>query len=179
MSRVGKRIITIPAGVEFNLVNNYLTVKGPLGQLEKQFSSLITITKNENQVTTTRANEEKHTKQLHGTTNALVANMIKGVSQGYAKTLLIEGVGYRAVLKGDILEVAAGYSHLVNLTIPKSLTVELVKPTQVLVKGIDKQVVGQFAAELRAIRTANVYSGKGIKYSDEVVRRKEGKKASK
>ncbi|WP_371246056.1 50S ribosomal protein L6 [Mycoplasmopsis agassizii] len=179
MSRVGKRIITIPANVEFNLVNSALTVKGPLGTLSREFSPLITIKKEENQVTTIRANEEKHTKQLHGTTNALIANMVKGVSAGHEKTILIEGVGYRAILKGNILEVAAGYSHLVNLEVPTSLKVELPKPTTVVIKGIDKQVVGQFAAELRAIRTANVYSGKGIRYSDEVVRRKEGKKASK
>lgn len=179
MSRVGKRIITVPASVQFNLVDNFLTVKGPLGQLQRQFSPLITITKNEDQVTTTRANEEKHTRQLHGTTNALISNMVKGVSSGYSKTLIIEGVGYRAILKGNVLEVAAGYSHLVNLNVPTSLKIEVPKPTQVIVSGIDKQVVGQFAAELRAVRRANVYSGKGIKYSDEIVRRKEGKKASK
>lgn len=179
MSRVGKRIINLPNNVEFNLVNNYLNVKGPLGTLERQFSPLITINRENQVITTTRANEEKHTKQLHGTTNALIANMIHGVSQGYSKTLLIEGVGYRATLKGKILEVAAGYSHLVNLEIPASLVVEVAKPTQVVVKGIDKQVVGQFAAELRQIRRANVYSGKGIKYSDEIIRRKEGKKSSK
>ncbi|OYD27158.1 large subunit ribosomal protein L6 [Mycoplasma testudineum] len=180
MSRVGKRIITIPQGVEFNLTKeNFLTVKGPLGQLQFQFSDLIVIKNENNQVTTERVNELKHTKQLHGTTNALIANMVHGVSKGYEIKLIIEGVGYKAALKGQELEVAAGYSHLVNLTIPQGLTIEVPKPVNISVKGIDKQIVGQFAANIRKIRPASPYSGKGIRYEGEKVRRKEGKKASK
>ncbi|QJG67132.1 50S ribosomal protein L6 [Mycoplasma phocoenae] len=179
MSRVGKRILNIPNGTEVSINNSYVEVKGPKGTLSYQFSNLITIANENNQVTTTRANEDKHTKQLHGTTNSLIAAMIKGVSEGFTKEIEIKGVGYKATLKGEILEVIAGYSHPVNLSIPSNLQVSVPKPTQIIISGIDKQAVGQFAAIVRDVRRPSPYSGKGIMYKDEVVRRKEGKTASK
>lgn len=179
MSRVGNRILTIPSGVTLENNQNLVTVKGPKGELKKQFSSLISINVENDKVTTMRANEEKHTKQLHGTTNSLLAGMIKGVSEGFAKKLLIKGVGYKAALKGDKIEIHAGYSHSHLITIPQGIKLEVPKPTEIIVSGIDKQQVGEFAAILRKVRKPNVYSGKGIMYDNEVIRRKEGKAASK
>ncbi|WP_027120438.1 50S ribosomal protein L6 [Mycoplasmopsis lipofaciens] len=179
MSRVGNRVLAIPSGVEVSLDNTTLTVKGKLGELKQTFSSLIAIKIEDNSISTIRANEEKHTKQLHGTTNALINSMLIGVSTGFKKELIIKGVGYKAVLKGNVLEVAAGYSHLVNLDIPSDVKVETPKPTEVIVSGISKEKVGQFAALVRMVRKPNPYSGKGIAYKDEVIRRKEGKTAAK
>ncbi|EGV00382.1 50S ribosomal protein L6 [Mycoplasmopsis columbina] len=179
MSRVGNRVLTIPANTSVNLEQTTLTVKGPLGELSQTFSNLIAIKIENNQITTLRANEEKHTKQLHGTTNALIANMLEGVSKGFKKELVIKGVGYKATLKGSVLEIAAGYSHLVNLDIPADVKVEVAKPTEVSVSGINKESVGQFASLVRKVRKPNPYSGKGIAYKDEVIRRKEGKTAAK
>ncbi|TNK98449.1 50S ribosomal protein L6, partial [Mycoplasmopsis pullorum] len=156
-----------------------VTVKGKLGTLERVFSPKITVKVEDNQVTTVRANEEKHTKQLHGTTNAHISNMLKGVSEGFKKDLEIKGVGYKAVLKGSQLVISAGYSHEVTLNIPSDVQVVVSKPTEVSVSGIDKQSVGQFASQVRAIRKPNPYSGKGIAYKGEYIRRKEGKTASK
>ncbi|ADE19378.1 50S ribosomal protein L6 [Mycoplasma crocodyli] len=180
MSRVGNRVLTIPAGVTFTVdASNNVTVSGKLGTLQRVFSPLITINVENNHVTTVRANEEKHTKQLHGTTNSHISNMLVGVSKGFKKDLEIKGVGYKATLKGNVLEVAAGYSHTVSVNIPSDVKVEVPKATDVLISGIDKQSVGQFAAIVRAIRTPNPYSGKGIAYKGEKIRRKEGKTASK
>ncbi|WP_029905875.1 50S ribosomal protein L6 [Mycoplasmopsis opalescens] len=179
MSRVGNRIITIPAGVEVLVQGCQVTVKGKLGSLNREFSPLIAININEGKLNTIRANESKTTKQLHGTTNALLANMIKGVNEGFVKELVIKGVGYKATLKGNVLEIAAGYSHLVNLNIPASLTVEVPKQTEITIKGINKEEVGQFAALVHDVRKPSPYSGKGIAYKDEVIRRKEGKTAAK
>ncbi|QCZ36819.1 50S ribosomal protein L6 [Mycoplasma nasistruthionis] len=179
MSRVGNRIIVVPAGTTVNVENNKVTVSGKHGTLTREFSPLITIEVENNQVTTKRANEEKHTKQLHGTANALISNMVKGVSQGFQIDLEIKGVGYKAELKGDKLVVSAGYSHLVEKQIPAELKVTLAKPTEISVFGINKEVVGQFASVVRAIRKPSVYSGKGISYKGEKIRRKEGKTASK
>ncbi|EFF41584.1 50S ribosomal protein L6 [Mycoplasmopsis alligatoris] len=179
MSRVGNRVLNIPAGVTVELAGTKVTVKGKLGTLERVFSPKITINIENNQVTTVRSNEEKHTKQLHGTTNAHISNMMTGVSVGFKKDLEIKGVGYKAVIKGTTLEVSAGYSHTVSVNIPSDVKVEVPKATEVLVSGIDKASVGQFAAVVRAIRTPNPYSGKGIAYKGEVIRRKEGKTASK
>ncbi|KKB27060.1 LSU ribosomal protein L6p (L9e) [Mycoplasmopsis meleagridis] len=181
MSRVGNRILNIPANVSVDLTKetNTLTVKGNLGQLVQTFSKLITIKIENNQIFTIRANEEKHTKQLHGTTNALISNMLIGTSKGFKKELVIKGVGYKATLKGNILEIAAGYSHLVNLDIPSDVKVEVPKPTEITISGINKEAVGQFAAIVRKVRKPNPYSGKGIAYQDEIIRRKEGKTAAK
>ncbi|TNK82056.1 50S ribosomal protein L6 [Mycoplasmopsis pullorum] len=179
MSRVGNRVLTIPAGTTITVDGTKVTVKGKLGTLERVFSPKITVKVEDNQVTTVRANEEKHTKQLHGTTNAHISNMLKGVSEGFKKDLEIKGVGYKAVLKGSQLVISAGYSHEVTLNIPSDVQVVVSKPTEVSVSGIDKQSVGQFASQVRAIRKPNPYSGKGIAYKGEYIRRKEGKTASK
>lgn len=179
MSRVGNRILTIPSGVTIENEKNFVTVKGPKGELKKQFSTLISINVENNQITTVRANEEKHTKQLHGTTNSLLSGMLIGVSSGFVKKLLIKGVGYKANLLGDKIEIHTGYSHPHTIEIPSGITLEVPKPTEINVIGIDKQKVGQFAAILRKVRKPNVYSGKGIMYDDEIIRRKEGKAASK
>ncbi|BAP39736.1 50S ribosomal protein L6 [Metamycoplasma canadense] len=179
MSRIGKRILLIPQGVEVNLSNNHITIKGNLGQLEYTFSPLISVIIENNEIRTLRANEEKTTKQLHGTTNANISNMLIGVSKGYKKEIEIKGVGYKATLKGNEIEIIAGYSHNVMKQIPSNLKVEVPKPTNIIISGIDKQAVGEFAANLRDIRRPSPYSGKGIMYKDEVIRRKEGKTAAK
>ncbi len=179
MSRIGNRELTVPEGVTVINENGSITVKGPKGELSLTLNPNIDVKVEENVVKVTRNSEIKTTKQMHGTTNALIANMIKGVKEGYEKALEIIGVGYRFVLKGNVLEVNAGYSHKVNLEIPKNLTVESVSATEIVVKGIDKEAVGKFAAEIREIRKPEPYKGKGIRYKGEYVRRKEGKKASK
>ncbi|WP_022935332.1 50S ribosomal protein L6 [Mesomycoplasma moatsii] len=179
MSRVGNRILTIPSGVTLENNQNLITVKGPKGELKKQFSTLISINIEDDKITLVRANEEKHTKQLHGTTNSLLAGMLKGVSEGFSKKLLIKGVGYKASLVGNKVEIYAGYSHPYLIDIPTELKLEIPKPTEMIVTGIDKQKVGEFAAVLRKVRKPNVYSGKGIMYDNETIRRKEGKAASK
>lgn len=179
MSRVGNRILTIPSGVTLENNQNLITIKGPKGELKKQFSTLISINVENDKLTTIRANEEKHTKQLHGTTNSLLAGMIKGVSEGFSKKLLIKGVGYKAALVGNQIEIHAGYSHSHKIAIPTGIKLEIAKPTEIVVTGIDKQQVGEFAAIIRKVRKPNVYSGKGIMYDDEIIRRKEGKAASK
>lgn len=179
MSRVGKRVLLVPEGTEVNVNGSRVEVKGKNGVLVREFSPLIAIKVSNNQVTTERANEEKHTKQLHGTTNSLLEGMIKGVSEGFTKEIEIKGVGYKATLKGNQIEILAGYSHPVLIDVPENLKVEVPKPVTIIVSGIDKQAVGQLAAVIREVRKPNPYSGKGIMYKDEQIRRKEGKKASK
>lgn len=179
MSRVGNRILTIPEKVSLTQDGTLLTIEGPLGKLQRNISPLIALKVENNQISTIRANEEKSTKQLHGTINALISNMLIGVSKGYKKELVIKGVGFKFTLKGDVLEVSAGYSHLVNLDVPAGIKVEVPKPVELVISGIDKEIVGQFAAVVRAVRKPIPYSGKGIAYKDEVIRRKEGKTASK
>lgn len=179
MSRIGKRILAIPADVEVTLNDNHIIVKGKLGQLEYTFSPLIQVIVENNEIKTLRTNELKTTKQLHGTTNANIKNMLIGVSEGYKKEIEIKGVGYKATLKGNEIEIIAGYSHPVSVALPSNLKVEVPKPTNIVISGIDKQAVGEFAANLRDIRRPSPYSGKGIMYKDEVIRRKEGKTAAK
>jgi large subunit ribosomal protein L6 len=180
MSRIGNRILTIPQGVEVNIIpDNTVTVKGPKGQLTQKFSPLITISLKDTELTTTRANENKHTKQLHGTTNSLIQGMIIGVNSGFKKELQIIGVGYKAILAGNKLNLALGYSHPIEYLIPQGIVVEVPKPTSVLISGIDKQLVGEVAANIRAYRKPEPYKGKGIRYIDEFVIRKEGKAAGK
>ncbi|MGL4183948.1 MAG: 50S ribosomal protein L6 [Metamycoplasmataceae bacterium] len=180
MSRVGKRMIEIPTGVTIEVKqNNEAILKGPRGVLQKTFSPLISIIVKDNIITTERSNEEKHTKQLHGTTNSLLQGMVTGVSVGFEKNLLIKGVGYKAILKGSEIEIFAGYSHTVLLPIPSTIKVEVPKPTEIKISGNDKQEVGEFAAKIRKIRKPNIYSGKGIMYSDETILLKEGKASSK
>ena len=177
MSRVGNRIISIPAGVTVETNGNVVTVKGPKGELSTTINENITVEINENELKLTRSND--NFKQFHGTANALVNNMIIGVTKGFSKKLECVGVGYRFQLSGKQLIVKAGYSHDVKVAVPEGITLEVPSNTELFVKGIDKQLVGKFAAEIRDIRTPEPYKGKGIRYTDEHVRLKEGKKASK
>ena len=180
MSRIGNKTITIPSGVELNIAEgNEVTVKGPKGTLSRKFSDLMEISVEDGTITVKRANEDKHTKQLHGTTRALLNNMIQGVFNGYKKQLKIVGIGYRAALSGKQLTLNVGFSHPVEFTVPEDVTVEVPDATTINVSGIDKQKVGQFAAVVRAVKKHEPYGGKGIRYVDEKVRRKEGKTAAK
>lgn len=177
MSRIGNRVLSIPAGVEVTVDGLAVTVKGPKGTLSYTFEPEVAISVEDNQLTVVRNNESKRAKQLHGTTNALINNMIEGVTKGYSKGLEINGVGYRAQLTGNKLTLNMGYSHPVVMDIPEGLTVEVPKNTQITVSGIDKQLVGEFAANIRSVRAPEPYKGKGIRYAGEHVRRKEGKTA--
>lgn len=179
MSRIGNRILTVPEGVTVTCENGLITVKGPKGELSLNKNKNIDVFVEENKVKVTRNSDIKTTKQMHGTTNSLIENMIKGVTSGYEKGLEILGVGYRFNVKGNKLEINAGYSHKIELEIPAGLTVESVSATEITVKGINKEAVGKFAAEIREVRKPEPYKGKGIRYKGEYVRRKEGKKASK
>lgn len=180
MSRIGNKAISIPAGVTVTVnEGNNVVVKGPKGELTAKFNSELEISVEATQAEVKRPNDTKIMKTMHGTTRALLNNMVIGVSEGFKKELQINGVGYRAQLQGNKLIVSAGYSHTVDMDIPADLKVELPKNTTIIISGIDKQKVGQFAAEIREIRKPEPYKGKGIKYSDEVIRRKEGKTAKK
>ena len=176
MSRIGNRIITIPAGVTVEETEGVVVVKGPKGELKQPILKDITMTVEGTEVKLERKNE--NAKAMHGTMNALINNMIIGVTKGYEKGLEIIGVGYRFNVKGTTLVINAGYSHPVELAIPTGLTVEAPSNTEITVKGIDKVLVGEFAAEIRKVRKPEPYKGKGIRYKDEHVRRKEGKKAA-
>ena len=176
MSRIGNRIITIPEGVTVENVDNVVTVKGPKGTLTQQMLKDITMKVEGNKLTFERLNESA--KAMHGTMNALVKNMIVGVTEGYAKGLEIVGVGYRFNVQGKKLVINAGYSHPVEMEVPEGLTVGSVSNTEITVKGIDKMLVGEFAANIRKVRQPEPYKGKGIRYKDEHIRRKEGKKAA-
>ena len=177
MSRVGNRTIIIPTGVTASVDGNTVTVKGPKGELSTVINENITVNINENEITLTRKNDNY--KNFHGTANANINNMIIGVTKGFEKKLESVGVGYRFQLKGAELVVTAGYSHPVNVKVPAGITLESPSNTELFVRGIDKQLVGEFAANVRKIRKPEPYKGKGIRYADEHIRRKEGKKASK
>ena len=177
MSRVGKKPIIVPSGVEVTLNGNVVTVKGPKGTLTKEFNSELTIKKVENEIVVERPNDLPAVRAIHGTTRALINNMIIGVSQGFRKTLNLVGVGYRAAAKGKGLELALGYSHPVIIDEVPGITFTVEKNTTIHIDGSEKDVVGQVAADIRAKRAPEPYKGKGVKYSDEVVRRKEGKKS--
>ena len=177
MSRVGNRKIIIPDGVTVSVDGNIVTVKGPKGELSTEINKNITVEINENEITLNRLND--NFKKFHGTANANIKNLILGVTEGFEKKLESVGVGYRFQLKGAELVVTAGYSHPVIVEIPQGITLECPSNTELLVKGIDKQLVGEFAANVRKIRKPEPYKGKGIRYADEHIRRKEGKKASK
>ena len=180
MSRVGNKIISVPAEVTVEVAtNNTVTVTGPKGTLVRDFSPVITIEQNEGVITLKRSSEQKTHKQLHGTSRANLANMIEGVSTGFKKTLDIVGIGYRAAMKGTTLVLNMGYSHPVELEIEAGVTVETPSQTQIIVSGISKERVGHVAAIIREVRKPEPYKGKGIKYSDERIIRKEGKTAGK
>ncbi len=180
MSRIGNKLITIPAGVTVEVApGNEVTVKGPKGTLTRKFSDLMDIQVEDNTVTVKRPNDQKHTKQLHGTTRALLHNMVVGVSEGFQKDLELVGIGFRTAVKGNKLTMNVGYSHPVEMEISEGLEVTCPNATNITVKGIDKQQVGEFAANVRAVRKPEPYKGKGIRYKGEHIRRKEGKTAGK
>ena len=174
MSRIGRAPIAIPAGVEVVVDGSTVTVKGAKGTLTRTMNSNITITKDGDTITVTRPNDQKENRSLHGLTRTLIANMIEGVSNGFKKELEINGIGYRADVKNNVLTMKIGFSHDVVMDAPEGVTVE-VNGNKVTVSGADKQKVGQFAAEIREKRPPEPYKGKGIKYVDEYIRRKEGK----
>ena len=180
MSRIGRAPITVPAGVEVKVdANNHITVKGPKGTLERDLVPQIKVEVNEGVINVTRPNDEKQNRAYHGLTRTLVANMVTGVTEGYKKTLEVNGVGYRCTKEGKKLVMNIGFSHPVNVEEIDGITIDVPNPNTVVINGIDKQKVGQFAADVRAKRPPEPYKGKGIKYSDEVVRRKEGKTGAK
>ena len=180
MSRIGNKTITIPAGVEVTVASgNEVTVKGPKGTLTRQFAPMLGINVDGAECHVTRPNELKTTKQLHGTTRALLHNMVVGVSEGFEKRLELVGIGFRSAVSGNKITLNIGYSHPVELELWDDVKVECVSPTEIVVSGIDKQKVGEFAANIRAARKPEPYKGKGIRYKGEYVRRKEGKTAGK
>ncbi|CAM3507204.1 50S ribosomal protein L6 [Erysipelothrix sp. HDW6B] len=180
MSRIGNKTITIPAGVEVEVkAGNEVTVKGPKGTLTRQFNELYTIEIAEGEINVIRPNDTKLVKQIHGTTRSLLNNMIEGVHEGFKKELDLVGIGYRASKSGNTLVLNVGYSHPIEFDVTEGLEVEVPSATSIVVSGIDKQMVGEFAANVRATRKPEPYLGKGIKYKNEVIRRKEGKTAAK
>ena len=180
MSRIGNRVLTIPAGVEVNVNGNNITVKGPKGTLEYTFRNNVEVKVEDGKITVTRKDDSKVSKQLHGTTNSNINNMLIGVSEGYKKELEINGVGYRFQLQGNKVVVSAGYSHTVEMVAPEGVQMSMPEKsqTELIITGYDKQAVSEFAANIREIRKPEPYKGKGIKYKDEHIRRKEGKKAA-
>lgn len=179
MSRIGKLPITIPAGVEVTKQDRLITVKGPLGTLEQAIDKSMLIEIEDGTLTVKRPTENKRHRAFHGLYRALIQNMVDGVTKGFERRLRIEGVGYRATKSGKDLNLQVGHSHPVVMTDPEGITVEVPTNTEIIVKGIDKQLVGNYAAKIRAWREPEPYKGKGIRYSDERVRRKEGKSGKK
>ena len=179
MSRIGRAPIAIPAGVEVTLEGNVITVKGPKGTLTRTLNPELTVTVDAGVITVTRPNDEKYNRSIHGLNRTLIANMVTGVTEGYKKTLEINGVGYRAAKEGNKLVMNLGFSHQVFIPEVDGITIDVPNTNTVIINGIDKQLVGQFAADVRSKRPPEPYKGKGIKYSDEVIRRKEGKTGGK
>jgi large subunit ribosomal protein L6 len=177
MSRIGKRPIEVPAGVSVGLSPGRVMINGPLGELTQLIPQRMQVEQSDGVLTVTRPTERGEDRALHGLTRSLIANMVEGVTKGFEKRLEIQGVGYRATLRGDALELNVGFSHSVVMQPRSGITFEVPTPTEVVVKGIDKQQVGQTAAEVRAVRPPEPYKGKGIRYQGEYVRRKVGKRA--
>ena len=177
MSRIGKKPIAITSGVDVKIDGHKVTVKGPKGTLENTFNPEIGIAVEGNEIVVTRPTDDKNHRALHGLTRTLVANMVEGVTNGYSKTLEVNGVGYRAQKQGKNLVMNLGYSHQVIVPETAGITIDVPSPNQIVISGADKQQVGQFAAEVREKRPPEPYKGKGIKYADEHIRRKEGKAA--
>ena len=175
MSRIGNKVITIPAGVEVNLDDNFATVKGPKGELKQQFDKDMTFNIEGSEITVVRPSDSKRHRTVHGTTRAILANMIEGVSTGFKKELELIGVGYRAQMQGKKLVLSVGYSHPVEFEEIDGIKLGVEGNTKVSIEGINKEVVGQYAAKVRAVRPPEPYKGKGIRYVGEYVRRKEGK----
>jgi large subunit ribosomal protein L6 len=179
MSRIGNKPITVPENVEVRLEGNKITVKGPKGTLEKELHPNIKVTLENNVITVTRPNDEPQNRSLHGLTRTLINNMIVGVVNEYTRTLEINGVGYRAAKQGNKLVLTLGYSHPVEMVEPAGIKYEVPAPNQIIVRGMDKELVGEMAAVIRTKRPPEVYRGKGIKYAEEHIRRKEGKTGKK
>ena len=179
MSRIGNKPITVPAGVEVKIDGQHITVKGPKGTLERDIHKNMSVSMDGTVITVSRPNDEAENRSLHGLTRTLINNMIEGVLNEYKRELEINGVGYRAQLKGKTLVLTLGYSHPVEMAAPEGISFEVPSPNQIIVKGIDKEKVGQMAAEIRTKRPPEVYRGKGIKYVEEHIRRKEGKAGKK
>ena len=179
MSRIGNNPITIPEGVEVNVNSNHISVKGPKGTLEREISDKLTVVVEAGKLTVKRPNDETEVKSLHGLTRTLINNMIIGVKEEFTKELQINGVVYRVQKQGNDLNLILGYSHPVIYKAPQGITFDVPNPNTIIVKGINKELVGQTAAEIRTKRLPEVYGGKGIKYSYEVIRRKEGKTGKK
>ena len=175
MSRIGNKPITVPEDVEVKIDGQKVTVKGPKGTLEREIHKNISLELKDNQIKVSRPNDQKQNRELHGLTRSLIQNMVKGVKEEYSKELQINGVGYRVAKQGKDLNLTLGYSHPVIYKAPEGITFDVPNPNTIIVKGIDKEQVGQVAAEVREKRPPEVYRGKGIKYADEVIRRKEGK----
>ena len=175
MSRIGKLPIVIPAGVDVSIDGSTVTVKGPKGELSRTVHSNMVVEKDGSTIIVKRPDDNKVNRSLHGLTRTLIANMVYGVNEGFKKELEINGVGYRAAKQGNQLVMNIGYSHQVFMDEPEGITIEVPAPNKIVVLGADKQKVGQFAAEIREKRPPEPYKGKGIKYADEVIRRKEGK----
>ena len=179
MSRIGNSPITIPEGVDVNVEGNHITVKGPKGTLERDINTNIAVSVEEGKIVIKRPNDETAMKSLHGLTRTLINNMVIGVKHEFTKELEINGVGYRVQKQGNDLNLTLGYSHPVIYKAPSGISFDVPNPNSIIVKGIDKELVGQIAAEIRTKRPPEVYRGKGIKYVDEVIRRKEGKTGKK
>jgi len=180
MSRIGRMPITLPAGVDVTIdAGNVVTVKGPKGTITQQLSNKMTLSQEGNVISVTRPNDEKENRSLHGLTRTLLSNMVTGVTEGYKKELDVNGVGYKVAKEGKKLIMNIGFSHQVIVEEEDGISIDAPTPNKIVISGIDKQKVGQFAAEVREKRPPEPYKGKGIKYSDEVIRRKEGKTGAK
>lgn len=179
MSRIGKQPIEIPGGVKVTVDNLLVTVNGPKGTLSRTILDLVSVDITDKFLTVNRVDDSIKSRAAHGLTRTLINNMVTGVTKGFERALEINGVGYRAELKGDVLALSLGYSHPINFQLPKGITVEVDKMTKLLVKGIDKELVGQTAAKIRDFRSPEPYKGKGVKYADEVILRKAGKTGKK
>ena len=176
MSRVGKQPVNLPQGVDINILNNTILVKGKKGELKNSFPDTVKVIKENNKIIVSPLSNSKSSRGAWGLVRTIINNMIVGVEEGYTKNLVVNGVGYKAAVGDGILTLQLGYSHDIKLAIPGDLEVKCTKPTEISISGIDKQKVGQFASEVRALRKPEPYKGKGVRYSDETIRRKEGKK---
>ena len=179
MSRIGKKPITVPDGVDVKIDGHKITVKGPKGTLEREINENINVSLDNNVINVTRINDEPENRSLHGLTRTLINNMVQGTVKEFERKLEINGIGYRAQKKGNNLVLTLGYSHPVEMAAPEGITFEVPNPNEIIVKGIDKELVGQTAAIVRTKRPPEVYKGKGIKYAEETIRRKEGKAGKK
>jgi large subunit ribosomal protein L6 len=175
MSLIGKKPVAIPKDVKVEVKDGRITVQGPKGKLEKVYSPRVTIEVKDNAVVVKRVSDIKSDKAMHGLYRALIANMIKGVTEGYGKDMEIIGVGFKAAVQGKILNLALGYSHPINMTIPDDIKIETPKPTQIMIRGIDKEKVGELCAEIRKLYPPEPYKGKGIRFAGEVIKKKVGK----